>query len=416
MNLRWSATFRQILLSLIFSLSFVVATHPSSVLAEELSAEEMVVALTEKGPVEPGKNAARMRGMGFNKAAMSARQLQLALKFDTGAASISTESRDVLTRLGTAMNSPTLLAQSFRIEGHTDATGDTQTNQQLSTRRAQNVQDFLEKNGGVASARLTAIGKGSSEPVDAADPKAAVNRRVVIAAVENVEPAQATAAPAKPDVPVSTVQVAVPNANAAAGTVKQVRGDVSLARANVSSKIVEGQTLNEGDTISTAADASVMVQLSDDAKLLVRGNSTVRLTRIINNGAVEKRSQSIELALGALRYVTGALGKLRPESVSFKTPVATVGIRGTDLDIVHTAATRGLQAAGTYVRVNTGEVELNGNDGSQVALSKDEQAVATRLGPPLRGGGRGPATKKLEVPASVFTASELDTLLEINGR
>ncbi len=361
MNLRWPLTFRQALLSLIFSLSFMGAAHPSALLTEGLGVEEMIVALTEKSPLE--------------------------------------------------------------------------------------VQDHLAKNGGVASARLSAVGKANRESVNAAESMASVNRGLAVAAVESMEPAQATAAAVKTDSPtvnanptntntntiptappaasndlpqvkppISTVQVAVPNANAPAGTVKQVRGEVTLARANASTKIVEGETLNEGDTISTAVDASLMVQLSDDAKLLIRGNSTVRLTRIVNTGAVEKRSQSIELALGALRFVTGAIGKLRPENVSFKTPVATVGIRGTDLDIVHTVATRGLQAAGTYVRVNTGEVELNGNDGSQIALSKDEQAVATRLGAPLRGGGRAPATKKLEVPANVFTTSEMDSLLEGGGR
>ena len=155
-----------------------------------------------------------------------------------------------------------------------------------------------------------------------------------------------------------------------------------------------------------------MLQLNDDAKLLVRPGSSVRLTQIINGGPVEQRSQSIELARGALRYVTGALGKLRPGGIRFKTPNATVGIRGTDIEIVHTPVMRGQSGAGTYVRVNSGEVELNGTDGSLVTLTMNEQAVAAPEGPRLRGGGRAPAARKLEVPANIFTVGELDSLLD----
>jgi hypothetical protein len=143
----------------------------------------------------------------------------------------------------------------------------------------------------------------------------------------------------------------------------------------------------------------------------VRAGTTVRLTQIVNDGPVEKRSQFIELTLGALRYVTGALGKLQPQAVRFKTPTASVGIRGTDIDIVYTITTRSLQPAGTYVRVNTGAVDLNGSDGSVVALNVNEQATAAPEGPRLRGGGRGPAAKKLEQPVTFFQADELDSLL-----
>jgi OmpA-OmpF porin, OOP family len=340
--------------------------------------------------------------------------LQLAVQFDLGSANISPTSRELLTKLGAAMNSPALAGQRFRIEGHTDATGDADTNQRLSTRRAQSVQAFLEANSGVATNRLSAAGKGSSEPIDAANPRAAVNRRVMVAVIESAAtiaapPVGETAASAAP-----AAGAAIPNANVAgAGIVMQVRGEVTVIRAGGSVKLVEGDNIREGDTISTPVGASVLLQLSDDAKLLVRAGTTVRLTQIVNDGPVEKRSQLIELTLGALRYVTGALGKLQPQAVRFKTPTASVGIRGTDIDIVYTITTRSLQPAGTYVRVNTGAVDLNGSDGSVVALNVNEQATAAPEGPRLRGGGRGPAAKKLEQPVALFQSDELDSLLNV---
>jgi OmpA-OmpF porin, OOP family len=417
MNIRrQSVLWRQFFLLLVFSFMFSVTLHPSGASAAETTVEEMIGTLSKKNTAEPG--AVRMRSIGGNKSSTTAGQLQLSVQFDLGSANISPTSRELLTKLGAAMNSPALAGQRFRIEGHTDATGDADTNQRLSARRAQSVQTFLEANSGIETNRLSAVGKGSSEPIDAANPKAAVNRRVMVAVIESVAtmpapPAGEAAASAASAAPVAGA--AIPNANVAgAGIVMQVRGEVTVIRAGGSVKLAEGDNIREGDTISTPVGASVLLQLSDDAKLLVRAGTTVRLTQIVNDGPVEKRSQLVELTLGALRYVTGALGKLQPQSVRFKTPTASVGIRGTDIDIVYTIATRSLQPAGTYVRVNTGAVDLNGSDGSVVALNVNEQATAAPEGPRLRGGGRGPAAKKLEQPVTLFQADELDSLL--NGR
>jgi OmpA-OmpF porin, OOP family len=417
MNIRGQSMLRQFLLLLVFSVMFSVTLHSSGVIAAETTVEEMIGTLSKKSTAEPAAGAVRMRSIGGNKSISTTGQLQLSVQFDLGSANISPISRELLTKLGAAMNSPALAGQRFRIEGHTDATGDADTNQRLSARRAQSVQAFLEGNSNIAASRLSAVGKGSSEPIDAANPRAAVNRRVVVAVIESAVAMPAPVSPAAETVATSAsatsaASAALPAANvASAGTVMQVRGEVTVIRAGGSVKLAEGDNIREGDTISTPVGASVLLQLSDDAKLLVRAGTTVRLTQIVNDGPVEKRSQFIELTLGALRYVTGALGKLQPQAVRFKTPTASVGIRGTDIDIVYTIATRSLQPAGTYVRVNTGAVDLNGSDGSVVALNMNEQATAAPEGPRLRGGGRGPAAKKLEQPVTLFQADELDSLL-----
>jgi outer membrane protein OmpA-like peptidoglycan-associated protein len=53
---------------------------------------------------------------------------------------------------------------TVKVVGHTDNTGSASYNLQLSQRRAQAVQSVIQANG-VGAARLTAIGKGDSEPV-----------------------------------------------------------------------------------------------------------------------------------------------------------------------------------------------------------------------------------------------------------
>jgi len=66
----------------------------------------------------------------------------------------------------------------LRIVGHTDASGPTAYNQQLSVLRAQEVQRFFVGDCGVAADRLEAIGVGEQFPFDAGNPSASVNRRV----------------------------------------------------------------------------------------------------------------------------------------------------------------------------------------------------------------------------------------------
>lgn len=72
------------------------------------------------------------------------------------------------------------------IIGHTDASGTDAYNQTLSERRAQSVKDYAVVNG-VASSRITTMGKGESEPIadNTTETGMAQNRRVEIVIVAN---------------------------------------------------------------------------------------------------------------------------------------------------------------------------------------------------------------------------------------
>lgn len=64
------------------------------------------------------------------------------------------------------------------IEGHTDAAGSEDYNQQLSRRRAAAVKLYLAQHHGIALQRLRDIGVGERQPIEGLDPLAAENRRV----------------------------------------------------------------------------------------------------------------------------------------------------------------------------------------------------------------------------------------------
>ena len=89
------------------------------------------------------------------------------IQFDTGSADIRPESTPVLQDIARMLeNHPNL---RVAIEGHTDATGSERANQSLSQQRAQSVKQYLTSEHGIATSRLTAVGKGESNPVASND-------------------------------------------------------------------------------------------------------------------------------------------------------------------------------------------------------------------------------------------------------
>ena len=103
--------------------------------------------------------------------------LSLLIQFDFNSAKVKPESQQALNNLAQALQSKELATAKFAVEGHTDGKGRAEYNLKLSQQRADAVRAFLASNG-VADARLQAVGKGSTELANTADPQAAENRRV----------------------------------------------------------------------------------------------------------------------------------------------------------------------------------------------------------------------------------------------
>ncbi len=95
-----------------------------------------------------------------------------AAQFEQGNAELNDQAKFALHDLAKVMKQHKELTVS--IVGHTSAEGDARKNQQLSEARAKAAVDFLIKEG-VEESRLKYEGKGSSEPIDSAQPE--LNRR-----------------------------------------------------------------------------------------------------------------------------------------------------------------------------------------------------------------------------------------------
>lgn len=96
-----------------------------------------------------------------------------AAQFEVNKAELNDDAKIALHDLARLMKAHSEIR--LHIEGHTSAEGDAQFNQKLSQDRAQAAVDFLVNKEGIDPGRLTAVGKGSSEPIDPDKPE--LNRR-----------------------------------------------------------------------------------------------------------------------------------------------------------------------------------------------------------------------------------------------
>lgn len=86
--------------------------------------------------------------------------------FDTGKSALKPEGQAILDKLASDLNGVTF--DSLSIVGHADRRGSKAGNDKLSTARAESVKSYLASKG-VAADKMSASGKGSSEPVTKAE-------------------------------------------------------------------------------------------------------------------------------------------------------------------------------------------------------------------------------------------------------
>jgi outer membrane protein OmpA-like peptidoglycan-associated protein len=108
--------------------------------------------------------------------------IDLSVQFEFDSARLQAASKPLLDNLALAMNSERLSGLKFKVEGHTDAKGKNEYNQELSSRRAAAVHSYLVSQS-VSAERLQSEGKGASELLVPEKPLAAENRRVRISLI-----------------------------------------------------------------------------------------------------------------------------------------------------------------------------------------------------------------------------------------
>ncbi len=114
--------------------------------------------------------------------------------------------------------------------------------------------------------------------------------------------------------------------------------------------IKRGGTVQVGDMITTSGNAHVHVRFIDGAFLSIRPGSRLRVMDYVYDSNVpNKSSVRFDLQEGVARSITGAAGREAKERFRLNTPVAALGVRGTDFS-VYTRETESI------VAINSGAV------------------------------------------------------------
>jgi hypothetical protein len=112
-------------------------------------------------------------------------------------------------------------------------------------------------------------------------------------------------------------------------TVQKVSGMATVVRQGqtISAKI--GLEIYQNDTLRTGHDGSIGVVFHDDTLLSLGPESVVVIDEFVFAPRQGKFSIVIRMLKGTVAYLSGLISKLAPESAHFKTPTASIGIRGT---------------------------------------------------------------------------------------
>ena len=197
----------------------------------------------------------------------------------------------------------------------------------------------------------------------------------------------------------------------AAGTVQRTEGFVRLIGASERTAAV-GTLINEGDRLITTPNSDAVIKLADGAVIAVRANSELIFAqqRFIARD-LGASSSVMDLVRGALRQVTGLIGKAQPSNVRVQTATATIGVRGTDFETVQidqqsVAMGTSLQP-GNYTQVYTGRtiVEGRGSGGSERV---EVGAGQTSFSPDRSFGASTPFGLMRSVPGGVFRGGRFD--------
>ncbi len=168
-----------------------------------------------------------------------------------------------------------------------------------------------------------------------------------------------------------------------------VKNEVLRVATSATSPINVGDSLLRDETVRTGADSATRLVMIDSTNLSIGPNASLKLDRTVFNDEHSYRDIAIRLTSGAFRFVTG-----HSEKAAYKitTPLATIGVRGTILDILS-------QRGQTIVVLQEGASRVCATSGQCIELTQPgDTAIITSAG--------GKVTiKKANVPPWTFAGA-----------
>jgi hypothetical protein len=128
------------------------------------------------------------------------------------------------------------------------------------------------------------------------------------------------------------------------GSVFSVRGSGKVA-------LKRRSPVFEKDEVHVGSGGRAQLRMIDSALISLQQNSVLQIKKYTYKPGGQGNSAFLELLSGGLRTITGAIGKANKKAYELRTPLATIGIRGTDYEVE-------IVPNGMYVGVWSGVIHL----------------------------------------------------------
>ncbi len=184
-----------------------------------------------------------------------------------------------------------------------------------------------------------------------------------------------------------------------AGQVILTRGKVVAEAAGGTSRTLRRRSpVFSGDTIITGEEARVQIRLTDGTLLALQEDTRFRIEDYHRDPRGEGKDERnfSRLLKGGFRTLTGAISKHNPDAYAVKTPVATIGVRGTHYQaVLDEGLVVGVYAGGIEVANRAGRMELGqGADFRFARIAAADKPPAGLLQPPPALAGMQPHARR----------------------
>jgi len=168
---------------------------------------------------------------------------------------------------------------------------------------------------------------------------------------------------------ITALAASVPSfAQTAQGYVQEVQGSVTgQVGAGRARSVSKGETLPNNATVTTGPGSYAVLKFEDGTAVLLKENTSFQVQNYSYNAkAPETGSAIFNLVRGGMRMVTGLVAYRNRDALKVGTPLATIGIRGTEFiaELVNPF----------YIQVINGVVTVTNSAGA-VAFSAGQAAV-----------------------------------------
>lgn len=152
-----------------------------------------------------------------------------------------------------------------------------------------------------------------------------------------------------------------PTAVQASAKVVSAQGTVEAVDASGQRRrLVEGGSIYPGDVVETQSATQAVLSFRDDSRITLGASTRFRVDNFVYDEANAREGRFLASVLrGSVRALTGLIAKANNRNVGFATATATIGIRGTGLDISCTGPCASEGAAPGGPRVSQSDIDAD---------------------------------------------------------